>query len=149
MYRDYPSIHTGTRTIFGARVAIGEPILSFEVEYTKGADTAVFSATTQTIKTDSEQMKAGIRSTYGLGSYVFVGARVGGQLTRNTRTETAGGTDTVTKTEKTAPYAGANFGVHLGSYLTVSAGSIMIVTDTKDLSKNDVQNTISVSIGIR
>ncbi|HVK61661.1 MAG TPA: outer membrane beta-barrel protein [Bdellovibrionales bacterium] len=149
VYRDTPTAHTTTRTIYGARLAVGKPLLALELEYTKGNDTENYTSPAQVIRNDDEQAKVGLRSNYGLGSYVYFGARAGAQGTRNKREVTVDSVTTATTSERINPYAGASLGVHLGSYLSLTASSTMVIRDINNLQKNDLQNTLSLSVGLR
>jgi hypothetical protein len=54
---------------------------------------------------------------------------------------------TTTKDDpKYHPYAGAHIGLKLGP-ISVSVGATAIIKDTSDLSKNDIQHTLSVTLG--
>ncbi|WP_374075171.1 hypothetical protein [Bdellovibrio bacteriovorus] len=147
VYRDYPTPHINTRIMYGARLTVGSDLLSGELEYTKASDTEDFSTAPEKIKTEDEKLKLGVRSTYRFNTIVFVSGRLGGQATKETRTETSGGVETKTEEPiKYNPYAGASVGITLGP-LSLSVNSTVIFRDGSDMSKNDYQNTFSVGIG--
>ena len=149
VYRDSPTPHTLTRTIYGARVVVGSDLISLEVEYTKGSDTENFSTAPEKIYNDDEKGKVGLRSTYRFNNYVFTSGRLGGQGTRGyTETTTDGVVTRVDNPIKYHPYAGVSLGVKFGSFFSISAGSTVVFRDNADMTKNDVQNTLAISIGI-
>lgn len=148
VYRSLPTPHTSTRTMYGARVIVGVEAISAELEYTKGSDTENYQSAPESVKNTDEKAKLGLRSTYNFNNYLFASGRAGAQATKNIREETNGGV--VTRTEPPItyhPYAGANLGVRFGSIVSVSLGSTMVFKDNRDMSKNDVQNTVSVNFG--
>ena len=149
LYRDTPTPHTTTRTVVGARVVAGIDLISAEVEYTKGSDTENFSTAPEKIFSEDEKAKLGLRSTHRFNEYLFVSGRAGGQGTRGYKEETSGGV--ITRTEnpiKYHPYAGVSLGLRFGAFFSISAGSTMVFKDNSDMSKNDVQNTLSISVGV-
>jgi hypothetical protein len=149
VYRDTPSPHTATRAIYGGRASAGVDLLALEIEYTRGADTENFATAPEKIYTSDEKGKVGLRSTYRFNEYFFTTGRIGCQGTRG-YTETTS-SNVLTRTDnpiKYNPYAGASVGINLGSFVSISAGSTMVFRDTSDLSKNDVQNVFSISVGI-
>jgi len=147
-YRNTPTPHTSTRAIYGARATAGVDLLMGELEYTKGSDTKTFSTAPESVKNTDEKAKLGIRSTYHFNSYLFISGRLGGQATKNIREETNGGVVTITEPPiKYHPYAGASLGLRFGSVASISLGTTMIFKDSKDPSKNDVQNTVSARFG--
>jgi hypothetical protein len=149
VYRDTPSPHTATRTIYGGRVSAGVDLLSLELEYTRGADTENFSSAPEKIFSSDEKGKAGLRSTYRFNSYFFTSGRIGCQGTRGYTETTSGGVTTREENPiKYNPYAGASLGISLGSFVSITAGTTMVFRDNSDLSKNDVQNVLSISIGV-
>ena len=148
IFRTNPTPHTSTRSFYGARVAAGQDILSGELEYTKGADTENYSTAPETIRNEDEKAKLGIRSTYNFNSMFFISGRLGGQATQNTNEEISGGVSTIEKKPITySPYAGASLGIRLGSIISVNAGTTMVFKDNKDFTKNEVQSSVSFSIG--
>lgn len=148
-YRDSPTPHTVNRMVYGARLVYGERILAGELEYTQGSDTENFSVAPQKIQTKSEKAKLGIRSTIMLSDFFSATGRLGAQASRGTQEKTSDGV--ITKTDiplKVYPYAGASLGIHLADFVTVSAGTTVVFRDNQNMLKNDIQNYISLSIGI-
>lgn len=149
VFRDTPTPHTATRVIYGGRLVLGSGFLSGELEYTKGSDTENYSVAPEKVFTEDEKAKLGLRLTHPFNQYLFISGRLGAQASRGYTEETSGGV--MTRTEipiKYLPYAGASLGVHVGSFISISAGTTMVFRDSSDMSKNDVQNTVSISIGV-
>ncbi len=149
IYRDSPKPHTLTRNIYGGRLALGSDLLAAELEYTVGKDTEYFTSAPEKIESQDEKGKLGVRSTYRFNNYFFITGRVGGQGTKGWNEETSSGV--VTRTDnpiKYHPYAGASLGVSLGGYVSISAGTTVVFKDNSDMAKNDVQNTVSISVGV-
>lgn len=150
VFRDYPTPHTVTHQIYGLRIVAGIERLSAEAEYTKGTDTKDNSTAPEKVKFDDEKVKLGIRSSYNFTQHFLLTARLGGQARQTTRETTSGGVVTTEKEPiKYSPYAGAFLGINFGTYFRVNAGTTVVFNDSKDMSKNEVQNTISVNIGIK
>ncbi len=149
IYRDTPTPHTATQTIFGARLIYGQQILAGELEYSQGNSTEKFSAAPQKVYIRSEQIKLGLRSTIPFYEYFSLTGRAGGQATRASVEETTNGVIATTNIPmKVYPYAGASLGLHLSRFLTISAGSVVIFRNGLNMSKNDIQNYVSFSVGI-
>lgn len=149
VYRDTPTPHTSTRVIYGGRLVLGSGFLAGELEYTKGSDTENYSVAPEKVFHEDEKAKLGLRLTHPFNQYFFTSARLGAQASKGYKEETNGAV--VTRTEipiKYLPYAGASLGIHFGSFISISAGTTMVFRDSSDMSKNDVQNTLSVSIGV-
>ena len=147
VFRDYPSNHLTTHMLYGLRLTAGVDLLSVEAEYTKSSDTEDYSTAPEKIKTDDENYKLGINSTYRFNTYFFMSGRAGAQATKETRTETSGGVDSKDEEPmKYNPYAGASLGVKLGP-LSLNLTSTVIFRDATNMSKNNYQNTFSVGIG--
>lgn len=148
-YRDSPTPHTSTSFVYGLRLSYGVRALSGEAEYTHGKDTENFDTAPEKIVNEDDKLKLGLRSTAYLGDYVFLTGRAGGQASQGKVTETSGGVDTTeNKDLKIYPYAGAALGVHLGSFLTISAGTTVVFTNSSSMKENEIQNTIALSVGI-
>lgn len=149
VYRDTPTPHTSTNFIYGLRLGYGTAALTGEAEYTRGTDTENYTTAPQQIKHDEEKLKLGIRSTYHFNEYMFVSGRLGGQANQGTIEETNSGVVTTKKIALEAhPYAGVALGVHVASFLTISAGTTVVFRDSKDMTKNEVQNVLAISVGI-
>lgn len=149
VFRDFPTPHTSTRLIYGLRLSYGVPLLSGEAEYTMGNDVENYVSAPERVRNKDERLKLGLVSTYHPVQFFSLSARAGGQASRGTREITSGGVaTTTTKDLEVNPYAGAGLGFHLSSFLTLNANSTVVFRDYKSMRKNDVQNTVSLSIGI-
>jgi hypothetical protein len=147
VYRLAPTPHTSTRVIYGARLTAGVDLISGELEYTKGSDTELYLAAPEKIVTDDEKVKLGIRSTYRFNDYLFATGRLGGSATKSATSSTSGAVTTKTEDAiKYNPYLGASLGLNVGP-ISVSVGATAIIKDTSDMTKNDIQHTLSVSMG--
>lgn len=148
VFRPFPTPHTSTRMVYGARVIAGVPLLSGEIEYTKGQDTEDYLVAPEKIVNYDEKLKLGIRSTYNFNKYMFTSFRLGGQASKNTEEVT--NTGIVTKTEhdiKYDPYAGANLGIKISRIISISAGVTAVFNDISDMGKNDYQYSLAIGIG--
>jgi hypothetical protein len=148
VFKATPTPHTLTRMMYGARLTTGIDLISAELEYTKGNDTENFLTAPQKIETTDEKLKLGITSKYHLNDVLFASARLGGQAKKSVHIETTTGFAPVTFNDATTydPYAGAGVGIHLGP-ISVSLGAVAVVHSTTDMSQNDIQQTISISVG--
>ncbi|WP_413560856.1 hypothetical protein [Bdellovibrio sp. HCB209] len=145
VFRDYPTPHLQTRSMYGLRLSLGVDLFSVETEYTKATDTEDFSTAPEKIKTDDERLKLGFSSTYRM-EYFHLTGRAGAQATQTTREETSAGVVTTDKRPiKYNPYAGASVGVNFGR-LSINLSSTVIFRDN-DWEKSDFQNTISAGVG--
>ena len=150
VYRDAPSPHTSTRTIYGLRLNYGIPLFSGEAEYTRGNDTENYLIAPEQIRNDDERLKLGLTSAYHPIPIAFVNVRAGGQASRGNKEVTSGGVLTrTTKDLEVSPYAGAGLGFHIGSMITLSASSTVVFRDYKEMKKNDLQNVVALSIRLR
>jgi hypothetical protein len=145
VYRDYPSAHLQTRSMYGARLSLGVDIFSIETEYTKASDTEDYSTAPEKVKTDDERLKLGFSSTYRPGIVHFT-ARAGAQATKSTRETTSGGV-TTTKEQPIEynPYAGASMGLNW-NVVSINLSSTVVFRDN-NWEKSDFQNMISAGIG--
>lgn len=149
VFRDSPTPHTSTRAIYGLRLVAGADWLSAETEYTKAEDTENYTTAPEKVVNKDEKLKLGLRTTKNLGSVFFTTFRVGGQATHHINESTSSGITTTTDKPITyAPYAGLQLGLRLGNFAQFSVGSTMVFTNNQDFSKNEVQNTVSLSLGI-
>lgn len=147
VYRSSPSPHIATRAMYGVRLSAGVDLLSGEAEYSRASDTETFSGAPEKVYHEDENYKLGIRSTYRFNQYFFSSARLGAQATKGFEESTSSGV--VTRKDKDLkynPYAGAQVGVKLGVF-SVNLSATMVFRDYSDLSKNDVQHTLSFGVG--
>ena len=147
LYRPYPSPHTLTRTMYGARIIVGSELLSGEAEYTKGNDIENFLTAPEKIETKDDKYKLGLRSSYKLTDWLCSAVRLGGQAIQSTVTETNNGVPTTTtKPIEYHPYLGAQLGAKFGP-ITISVGATAVIRDTSNISNNDIQHTLSINLG--
>lgn len=145
VFRDYPTPHLQTRSMYGLRLSLGVDLLSVETEYTKASDTEDYSTAPEKVKTDDERLKLGISSTYRVDFFHLTG-RAGAQATKTVRETTSGGV--VTKDDRPIaynPYAGASIGLNFGP-ASINLSSTVVFRDN-DWEKSDFQNTISAGVG--
>jgi hypothetical protein len=146
---DRPSFHGTSVLIYGARVTAGSKLLSGEAEYTRGNKTEVFASPTQTVKTDLENVKIGLRSTPPLTGWLSAVGRAGAQASRQKIETIQGSTSTVDDGKwDIDPYAGIGVQGALGSQFSLSAEATYVFNDLKDWSRNDVQTTLSLKIDL-
>jgi hypothetical protein len=147
VYYSSPTPHTSTQSMYGVRVTAGVDLLSLEAEYSKSGNTENYAADPTMVKHDDQNYQLGLLSTVHLGNFVSLSGRAGCQASQDTETDTNSGVDTTTTTPLTYnPYAGAQIGIHFG-VISVNASSTMVFKDNHDMSKNDVQNVLSVGVG--
>src|SRR5690606_20393379 len=119
----------------GARVVAGYRLLSGEIEYTRGQSDANYPLTDLRIEETTERVRAGIRSTYDLGSILSFTGRGGAEIgRRNTESTTAGVTTKSESPTRVDPYVGAGIGIHLGKTLSLNAEALATIKDVKDMN---------------
>jgi hypothetical protein len=137
-----PQPHLKNRLTYGARVTAGYRFLSGEAEYTRGTHTESYPAQDLTIQDTDDKLKLGIRSGYALGRFVTISGRGGGQAKRNSRKETTGGvTHQVISAIEYDPYLGTELRAELSNKISLSVGVVAIITDVRDMSRNEYQAT--------
>lgn len=147
IYRSSPTPHLATRAMYGVRLSAGVDLLSGEAEYTRASDTETYSGSPEKIYHEDERYKLGVRSTYRFNQYFYSSGRLGAQATKGFEESTSAGVVTrKDKDLKYSPYAGAQLGVRFGVF-SVNLSATMVFQDYSDLSKNDVQHTLSFGVG--
>lgn len=147
VFRDSPTPHLQTRAMYGLRASAGPDLLSAEAEYSRASDTEEFSTAPEKVYHEDDSFKLGIRSTYNLNEYIFSSARLGAQATQGKEESTSGGVVTTkTKDLRYNPYAGASLGIRVGVF-SLNASATMVFSDYSDLTKNEVQHTLSFGVG--
>lgn len=135
-----PTAHTTDRLVYGGRLIVGVPLLSVEVEYTRGTDHEDFPTSGLSTKDTADKGKLGVRSSIGLGKLFSFIARAGAQGSRTVHESTSAGVTTRTETPiEYDPYAGAGLRIRFGrrSQISLAADLTAVITDTSDLSKNE------------
>lgn len=131
---------------YGARVIAGWRILSAELEYTQGDSDELFTSGKR-IEEKTERLRAGLRSTWALGSIVDWFLRGGGEAQKRERTTTISGVSTRTESpSRVYPYVGTGLAVHLGSALSLNASATATIKDTSDLKQNEYSTSLGVSL---
>lgn len=147
VYRNSPSPHITTTSLYGLRVTAGVDLLSLEAEYSKGTDNETFSTAPEQVKYEDENYKLGLLSTYRMGKYLSASARAGAQATKTKETSTSSGVATVKDDPiRYNPYGGAQISLNFGVF-SVNASSTVVFRDMNNMSKNDYQNTLSFGVG--
>lgn len=143
-----PTAHTTDRLTYGARLTVGIPLIAAEAEYLRGTDTETFPVSNLVITDTDDRLKAGIRSSLGLGALLRFTLRGGVQATQNQHQETVNGvvTTQVTRPIVYYPYAGAGLRVRLSNKLNLSGDIIAVIPNTSDLSKNEYQTTLGLTV---
>jgi hypothetical protein len=140
-----PTQKSTTRTMYGVRVIAGILLISAESEYTRGTkeENVPDFAQTHTL----ENLKAGLRSGFRLGSLLTFSARGGVQASRGQLDQTSGGVTTTTfETIRYNPYAGASARARLTKHFSASADVVAVIPDIKDLNQNEYQITAGFAV---
>lgn len=145
--KSYPSPHTESRLIYGARLLVGPKIFSLETEFTTGKDSESFPDQDLTIKETAYNGMLGIRSGVNLG-FIDVHLRAGGHLRKRKIETTEDGVLTVEKPATyLSPYAGA--GATLGSGpIRGTAGVTAIFIGKPQANDVEYQYTLGIGLGI-
>jgi len=142
-----PTPHTRERLVYGARVTVGLPLISGEVEYTRGTDTETFVTNPTMVKETEDKARVGARSTFRLGGMVHLFARAGAQAKIIKREQTIGAA-TVSSTDpmKVNPYGGAGLKVKLSRRISFTADLTVVFRDFPDMSQNDYMTTAGFAV---
>ena len=133
---------------YGARVIAGYKILSAEAEYTQGKSDEMFSNGNR-VEEKSEKIRAGLRSTYSLGSMLDWFLRAGAEAQKIARTTTTSGVSTTTHLPTNVyPYVGTGVSIALGSQLSVNASVLATLKDLNDLKQTEYTTTLGVKIAL-
>jgi hypothetical protein len=134
-----PERHTRDRLFYGARVRLGVPLVSVEIEGTQGNDTEDFSSGLS-IKETSYRLSLGARSALKLTSLLQLVGRAGGQARQIITEETLNGVTTKTVGQIFyRPYAGVGLISSLGGSFFLSGGITVVFNDFPNMSQNDYQ----------
>ena len=135
-----------TRSFFGLRVLAGVPLLSLELEGTQSNDRRDYPSEDQKVEDEVQRAMVGLRSTYGISSYLGFYLRAGARGTKQKTTITDTNTDEKEVKDPPIgwdPYAGTGLQVALGQKLALSAGATWIFPDS---GKPDVQYTFGFTV---
>lgn len=134
---------------YGARVIAGYKILSAEAEYTQGKSDEFFSNTNTRIEEKTEKVRAGLRSTYSLGSVLDWFLRGGAEAQKINRTTTISGVSSSTETpSKVYPYVGTGLSIALGSQVSLNGSITATLKDLNDMKQNEYTTTFGVKIAL-
>lgn len=132
---------------YGARVIAGYKILSGEGEYTQGRSDEFFSDINTRIEEKTEKFRAGLRSSYTLGTMLDWHLRGGAEAQKTHTKSTLNGAVTETDSpSKVYPYVGTGVAVHLGTHLSLNAGILATLKDLNDFKQTEYSTTLGVSI---
>lgn len=146
-----PTTHTRGMLIYGARFTIGHKWLSGEGEYTMGSTTEIFTSSDQSIKSDKQNARIGLRSSKAIIPGLDFLFRTGGQAsqTKVTTTTISSGTSlTSNPAWEIHPYAGAGFQGSPVNFFSISLEATYLFRSVKDWSQNDVQTTASLKFSL-
>jgi hypothetical protein len=132
-----------SRATYGARVLYGITLLSGELEYTEAQSRKDYPGPDQKVYDKSQRASLGVRSTYGLSSYLGFYFRFGGRASQGTtEVTTAGVTETHDNPLRIDPYGGAGLQLAFASNLALNAGVTMIRNQE---GKYDSQYTLGLT----
>ncbi len=142
-----PTAHTKERIVYGARAAVGIPLLKLEAEFTRGSDNEVFTEPAMTTKDTDDKLKVGAKSTLRMGRIFSLILRAGGQAKQNTHEETRNGVTTkVINPIVYKPYGGFGLSAGLGSKLQLTGGLTVVFNKFPDMNQNDYQTTLGFTV---
>ncbi len=132
---------------YGARVIAGYKILSAEGEYTQGKSDEVFTSPAAEIEEKTEKFRAGLRSTYSLGSFLDAHLRAGAEAQKkHTKTTSGGATTESDDPYHVYPYVGTGLGIHVADQISLDASVLATLKDINDLNKTEYSTTLGVKI---
>lgn len=132
-----------TRATYGARVLYGTTLLSGELEYTEAQSRKDYPGSDEKVFDKSQRASLGLRSTYGISSYLGFYLRAGGRASQGTtEVTTAGVTETHDNPLRVDPYAGAGLQLAFASNLALNGGVTMIRNQE---GKYDSQYTLGLT----
>jgi hypothetical protein len=133
---------------YGARVIAGYKILSAEAEYLIGNSDEVFSNGNR-VEEKSEKIRAGLRSTYAIGSMLDWFLRAGAETQKLHRKSTTSGIVTESDTPtKVYPYVGTGVSIALGSTLSLNGSVTATLKDLNDLKQTEYSTTLGIKIAL-
>ena len=134
---------------YGARVIAGYKILSAEGEYTQGKSDELFASTGTRIEEKSEKIRAGLRSTYSLGSMLDWFLRGGAEAQKIHRTTTVSGVATESDSpSKVYPYVGTGLSIALGSQFSLNGSITATLKDLNDLKQTEYTTTFGIKVAL-
>ncbi len=132
-----------SRATYGLRALYGSTALAAEAELTQAKSREDYPDLSQKVEDTSDRLALGLRSTYGLSSFLGVYLRAGGRASQGKTTVTTGGvSEEKTNKLRVDPYAGAGLQLAVASNLALNAG-VTLVRNFED--KYDSQYTLGLS----
>jgi len=143
-----PTPHTNDRFVYGGLVTVGVPLLSAELEYTRGEATESFPLQNLSSKDTTERARVGLRTRLRLSRVFHVYFRAGAEAKRSFRTDTVGATVTTTDEPiQYHPYGGGGLRVRITRAFSLTAGLTVIFNNfPDDLARNEYQTTAGFNI---
>lgn len=142
-----PTPHTNDRLTYGLRMTAGVPLLSLEVEATRGQDTEIFTNPDMTVKDTTDKVKVGARFTFDLGRLLAIGARGGVQAKRTKSEITLSGTTTTTTSPITyKPYGGGTLRAMVSNNTSIDGSVTVIFNDFPDMKQNEYEATLGFTL---
>jgi hypothetical protein len=147
--RNADPVGTKLALTYGARVVAGYKILSGEAEYTIANTDSEFPTTPERIQIKTEEIRAGLRSTYSLGSFLDWFLRGGAEVQRTHTKDTVAGVLTESDSPSDVyPYVGTGVSIALGSTLDLNADVTATVKDLHDMKQNEYRTTVGIQIAV-
>ena len=135
-----------TRATYGVRALYGTTPLSAELEVTEAQSRNDYPSADQKVEDKSQRAALGIRSTYALGPYLGIYARLGGRASQGeTKVTTAGVSETHENPLRVDPYAGAGLQLAFSNNFALNAGVTMVRNEE---NKFDSQYTFGITAHI-
>jgi len=142
-----PTIHTRAMVIYGGRVTAGHKLIAGEAEYTVGNTNESFPAQDESLTTNKQNVRLGLRSSMALTHWMDFIFRGGGQASKtkiDTTTISTATSVTSAPNWEIHPYAGAGISGHVADALSLSLEATYLFRSVTDFSQNDVQASFSV-----
>ena len=144
-----PTARTKERLIFGGRGSYGVPLLSAELEVTRGNDTEDFPSRNLTIEETATNVMLGLRSRVYHGSIFRFYLRGGGHARKREIERTENGVTTEREPAVfVSPYAGTGIRMELNNMLELNAGVTAIFTGKPKGSDREYQTTLGFAFRI-
>jgi hypothetical protein len=146
--KDNPT-RTKAELTYGVRVIAGYKILSAEGEYTQGKSSEDFLTPVEHIEEKTEKIRAGLRSTFGIGSMLDWHLRAGAEDQKiHTSTTISGITTESDSPSKVYPYVGTGLDISLGSSFGLNGSVLATLKDTNDLKKTEITTTFGIRVAL-
>lgn len=144
-----PTPYSTSRFIYGARINYGPPIISAELEVTRGQDSKTFPEQNLRVEEEVTNIMGGARSSHNFGGLLDVYLRAGGHTRKSKLTQTR---DSATVTRRPAsyvsPYVGTGASVNVLNIFTLNAGLTVLFTDRPESGDREYQTTLGFGLRI-